>query len=354
MLVLSRRPQERIVFPKLGIEVEILGVSGSTVRVGVNAPREVLVLRHEVAEKDAARASQSAATTPAETRPEPVALARTGDNASPAATTPTATTPTATTPTATTPAATSPPAPAEAISATRKWMHQLRNHLNTASLAVQLVQSQMACGDLDDADADAKLQLAIAKLNDLATALESGPSSVAPPATTALPAAVRAAERFSPPSEPRPADISAAANQPASLSRKPLALVVEDNADDSEFLAGVLRRNGFSVDTASDGCHALDYLATHKRPDVVLLDMRMPRCDGPTTISKIRSNPQFSGLRVVAVSGYRSSELGVGTGPQGVDRWFCKPVDPTRLVHELKHDLHVTTGAARPEQGKPR
>ena len=58
MLVLSRRPQERIVFPKLGIDVEILCVSGNTVRVGVNAPRDVLVLRHEVAEKDAARAAK--------------------------------------------------------------------------------------------------------------------------------------------------------------------------------------------------------------------------------------------------------------------------------------------------------
>ena len=110
-------------------------------------------------------------------------------------------------------------------------------------------------------------------------------------------------------------------------ANQPTALVVEDDENESALLAAVLQMNGFRVETASDGCHALDYLATHKQPDVVLLDMRMPRCDGPTTITAIRSNPRLSGLRVVAVSGSRSSEVGVSTGPQGVDRWFCKPLD---------------------------
>jgi CheY-like chemotaxis protein len=141
-------------------------------------------------------------------------------------------------------------------------------------------------------------------------------------------------------------------DQAAASQRKPLALVVEDNANESALLAAVLRDHGFRVETATDGCHALDYLATHKKPDVVLLDMRMPRCDGPTTISKIRSNPRLSDLRVIAVSGYQSSDLGVRTGPQGVDRWFCKPLDSNRLVHELKHDLHLSTGAKRPEKGR--
>jgi len=302
MLVLSRRPQERIVFPTLGVEVEILGVSGNTVRVGVNAPREIVVLRHEVAEKDAARhAAQSEPTAQARVDRQPAAA----------------------------PAVQSVAAqPTEAISASRKWIHQLRNYLNTAGLAIQVAQAQVDCGDM--ADANSKLSLALAQLAALETALSAGPNTQ---------------------NEAEANVAAAAADQPARSSdetaaslRKPLALVVEDDEEESALLATVLRSNGFRVDTASDGCHALDYLASHKqRPDVVLLDMRMPRCDGPTTISKIRSNPQFRDLRVVAVSGYRSSEVGVKTGPQGVDRWFCKPVDPRRLVHELQHDLHVTT-----------
>jgi carbon storage regulator CsrA len=319
MLVLSRRPQERIVFPNLGVEVEILAVSGNTVRVGVNAPRDVLVLRHEVAERDAARAATTAAQG-AVAKPAVAKLAEAVPQPG--------------------------PQPAEAISASRKWIHQLRNHLNTAGLAMQVAQAQMARGEISDADS--KLQMAMAQLSELEAALSNGPApnSVAPQADPLSAAVVPS------PVEQRPT--SAAAQPKSNLRRtdrlaappvQPTALVVEDNAEESALLAAVLRLSGFRVDTASDGCHALDYLATHKRPDVVLLDMRMPRCDGPTTISKIRSNPELSGLRVVAVSGSRSSEVGVSTGPLGVDRWFCKPVDPSRLVHELKHDLQVTTKA---------
>ncbi len=52
---------------------------------------------------------------------------------------------------------------------------------------------------------------------------------------------------------------------------------------------------GFQVDTAGDGADALDYLHSHDRPDVVLLDMLMPRCDGPTTIGRIRRDPSLEG-----------------------------------------------------------
>src|SRR5207237_7467962 len=48
MLVLSRRPEEKIVFPQSGVVVHVLGVRGNSVRIGVEAPREVKVLRDEL------------------------------------------------------------------------------------------------------------------------------------------------------------------------------------------------------------------------------------------------------------------------------------------------------------------
>ncbi len=120
------------------------------------------------------------------------------------------------------------------------------------------------------------------------------------------------------------------------------ALLVEDDANESELLAGFLRLSGFEVDTAADGCDALDFLSEHGQPDVVLLDMQMPRCDGPATISAIRQNPQFSGLRVFAVSGRVPADMGVTVGPTGVDRWFRKPLNPQSLVAELHRDLQFS------------
>jgi DNA-binding response OmpR family regulator len=118
------------------------------------------------------------------------------------------------------------------------------------------------------------------------------------------------------------------------------ALLVEDDANESELLAGYLRLSGFDVDTASDGCDALEYLGKC-HPDVVLLDMQMPRCDGPTTISAIRGNPEHRDLKVFAVSGGMPADLGVTVGPAGVDRWFRKPLNPLMLVKELRRDFEM-------------
>ena len=55
MLVLSRKQKDKVVFPNLGITVEILKIAGNQIRLGIDAPPEVQVLRHEVAEKQGTR-----------------------------------------------------------------------------------------------------------------------------------------------------------------------------------------------------------------------------------------------------------------------------------------------------------
>jgi carbon storage regulator CsrA len=124
------------------------------------------------------------------------------------------------------------------------------------------------------------------------------------------------------------------------------ALLVEDNANERELLATFLRLAGLSVDTAGDGADALGYLASHPRPDVVLLDMGLPRCDGPTAVRAIRHNPALANLKIVAVSGHAAEEFDLPHGPAGVDRWFQKPVDPATLVREL--DLELSRGRRQP------
>jgi CheY-like chemotaxis protein len=117
------------------------------------------------------------------------------------------------------------------------------------------------------------------------------------------------------------------------------ALLVEDNANESNLLAGYLRMTGFEVETAGDGADALDYLHSHDRPDVVLLDMLMPRCDGPTTVGRIRRDPHLDGMKIYAVSGTSQKRFDLQTGPGGVDRWFTKPVDPRELVRQIDSEL---------------
>jgi CheY-like chemotaxis protein len=118
-----------------------------------------------------------------------------------------------------------------------------------------------------------------------------------------------------------------------------VVLVVEDDANECELLAGFLRVSGFEVVTSGDGAAAIDYLASHDRPDLILLDMMMPRLDGRATIASIRENPRLADLKVFAISGTSPGEFGVPTGPHGVDRWFSKPVNPETLVQEISREL---------------
>ncbi len=58
----------------------------------------------------------------------------------------------------------------------------------------------------------------------------------------------------------------------------------------------------------------LDYLRSHDRPDVILLDMRMPRCDGPATLAAIRGDAQYANTKVFAVSGADPQECPFPSG----------------------------------------
>lgn len=124
---------------------------------------------------------------------------------------------------------------------------------------------------------------------------------------------------------------------PARPARR--ALLVEDDHNERELLAGLLRLSGFEVATAGDGCDALDYLHTHDRPDVVLCDMVLPRCDGPTVVRELRRDPAYAGLKIFGVTGHLPEEFGLAGGPAGIDRWFCKPLDPAALIRDLSQEL---------------
>jgi len=117
------------------------------------------------------------------------------------------------------------------------------------------------------------------------------------------------------------------------------ALVVEDNPSERAILAQFLRGSGLEVSLAGDGADALESLHRLGRPDVVLLDMGLPRCDGATTVRVIRRDPAYAGLKIFAVTGHTPEEFDLHVGPEGVDRWFHKPVDPVELVRDVTREL---------------
>lgn len=121
--------------------------------------------------------------------------------------------------------------------------------------------------------------------------------------------------------------------------RAPRALLVEDDENQRELLGGFLRLSGFDVTLACDGQDALEYLSLHAPPDIVLLDMLMPRCDGASFVREVRSTASLGGLRLFAVSATDPASLGVTTGAGGIDRWFPKPVNVEDLVHAVAENI---------------
>lgn len=122
------------------------------------------------------------------------------------------------------------------------------------------------------------------------------------------------------------------------------ALLVEDNQNERELLSAFLRMADFDVDTAGDGADALDYLQS-SRPDFVLLDMMLPRCDGATMLRTLRRDPSYNDLKVFAISGYPPEQLGIDADKAGIHRWFQKPINAEALLGELREQLTPTPAA---------
>ena len=109
-------------------------------------------------------------------------------------------------------------------------------------------------------------------------------------------------------------------------------LLVEDQDNEREMLAGILRMHGYSVATAHDGLSALEYLENNEPPEFVLVDMQMPGCDGAEVVRQIRESERLSRLSIYVVSGQQEENYEIASD---VDHWFMKPVDPRRLLNSM-------------------
>jgi CheY-like chemotaxis protein len=116
------------------------------------------------------------------------------------------------------------------------------------------------------------------------------------------------------------------------LEARTSVLVVDDDLELLDPLVSYLADEGFDVAQASDGIDAVAYLYA-RRPDVVLVDLMMPRMDGLELIEQIRSDSHLANLAIVAMSGTAPMLLRAQTA--GANETLCKPIDPDVLVRTL-------------------
>lgn len=111
-------------------------------------------------------------------------------------------------------------------------------------------------------------------------------------------------------------------------------LVAEDNAVNRELITEMLEMSGHKVMQADDGAQALVLLETC-RPDVVLLDLQMPVMDGRETIRRIRENPDWSDLPVIACTAYAMQGNREDILQSGFDGYLAKPITRADLLHAI-------------------
>jgi CheY-like chemotaxis protein len=112
-------------------------------------------------------------------------------------------------------------------------------------------------------------------------------------------------------------------------------LVVDDEVAIVRMLKDRLESVGFEVLTAYDGAQAVE-VARQERPDLIIMDVTMPRMDGLTAAKQLRSDPTTAHIPIVMLTA-RGQESDEQAGyAAGAVRYFTKPFSPRQLVQELR------------------
>ena len=134
-------------------------------------------------------------------------------------------------------------------------------------------------------------------------------------------------------------ELRAAASESVSNLR---ILVVDDNVDSADTAALLLELMGNHLETAHDGEEALA-AAARFRPDVVLLDIGLPKSNGYQVARQIRHQPWGREVTLIAMTGWGQDDDVRRSTAAGFDHHLVKPVDPSALVALL---LKVSTARA--------
>ena len=131
-------------------------------------------------------------------------------------------------------------------------------------------------------------------------------------------------------------------------------LVVEDEADYADLLAEWLREDGYEVDTAVDGIEAFQLLRS-RRPDVITLDMQMPRKGGVEFYRELKSNHNLRDVPVIVVTGLTVDDRDIETFIRTFldvahlpmpDAYLEKPVDGGEFLRVVRDSLRPSPVSA--------
>ncbi|MBI1797223.1 MAG: response regulator [Candidatus Eisenbacteria bacterium] len=125
----------------------------------------------------------------------------------------------------------------------------------------------------------------------------------------------------------------------------PLILIVEDVPTILTALRMRLEAEGFTVAEARDGVEAIDR-ARERHPDLIVLDLMLPRLSGERVCEVLRGDPQLRGVPIVVLSARVGESERLRAFAAGADAFLSKPYDVAQLMGEIRARLGATKGHA--------
>jgi len=121
----------------------------------------------------------------------------------------------------------------------------------------------------------------------------------------------------------------------APVSTQPLVMIVDDSLTVRKITSRLLQREGFAVATAKDGMDALQLLS-EQVPDVILLDIEMPRMDGFEFTKRIKGDPSFANIPIIMITSRTAEKHRNRAAELGVDLYLGKPYQEDELLKHLR------------------
>jgi two-component system, cell cycle response regulator DivK len=115
-------------------------------------------------------------------------------------------------------------------------------------------------------------------------------------------------------------------------------LVIEDTGNNRMILNDLLTNAGFEVIEANDGEKGVA-MASERRPDLILMDIQLPKVDGYEATRRIRSNPDLQHIPIIAVTSYALSGDEAKARGAGCDAYVAKPFSPRVILAKVRELL---------------
>ena len=119
---------------------------------------------------------------------------------------------------------------------------------------------------------------------------------------------------------------------------KKRVLVIEDTEDNRQIIRDLLTSFDYELIEAVDGAEGVAMAQSH-HPDLILMDIQLPKLDGHEATRRIRAIPELRDVPIIAITSYALSGGDVKAKAAGCDAYIAKPYSPRALLAEVRRLL---------------